>query len=388
MSKKIRSSEVTTYANNVTTGSHATDLPSSFNSRLLFPTTISEATGTLSAAATPSVVTVVSTQGPPIAGATSPPTGDVESKEADPEKEHNATPHGAIAGIAVGATAGGVLLLAALWYFWRTRRTNGSAHEEGEKSTSPTPDPSRPTTNGSQGSPYTTSKSLTPIDTKNNSPISRFPGHSNRIHELGSPTGSAPELGSVQRYTVTNPDMTSPTETAPASPVEAPSSPYTIRPVRSSASLVSPIVDSTNRDSSVSALWPSPAGPPSSTFTPYTPSNYNPSAPSSVARTTNLQPPSLPQPYSAATFASSTQAPYTPSNYRSEAPESIPPALRPSVIPQEYSAATFESDSSLARSPGYRGLGEGRSGAPWEYLSAESAIGGGWVNESPTRREH
>ncbi|KAF2169869.1 hypothetical protein M409DRAFT_52355 [Zasmidium cellare ATCC 36951] len=384
--------QVTGYPNPVTKGSMASDLPSPFDSGLLFPSTTTEFTEKLTAKATPSVVTVVSTQALPTA--TSSPTEDEQTKEAGSKKEHDSTPHGAIVGIAMGATAGGVLLLAALWYFRHTRKSNGNAHGDGEKPTSPSPDTSRPPSNDSQGSPYAASKSLAPIDTKNSSPVSRFPGHPNRLNDIGSPTSSAVEFGSLQRYTVTNPDLTSPGETAAASPVEAPSSPYTFHAPKlqqntSPTSLVSPLVGDTTRDSTVSALWPSPARPPSSTFTPYTPSNYAPSAPSSLPRSTNLQPPSLPQPYSTATFATTTTsscAPYTPSTYRSEAPDSIPPTLRPScVLPQEYSAATVESERTEARSPVYRGLSG--NAAPSDFLSAERAIGGGWENGSPTRGE-
>lgn len=289
-----------------------------------------------------------------------------------------------------------MLLLAALWYYRPNRKGNDSP-QKGEKSNSLTPESSRPTSNDNDNGAYGKSQSLSPIDTNNSAPVSPFPEHPSKVTEIGSPTSSTIEFGNLQRYTVTNPDLTSPTQTAVTSPVQAPAFEYArealiVQPSVSATSLVSPVIGDTNRDSSVSALWPTPGRPSSGTFAPYTPSNYDSEAPDSVARTSNLQPPSLPQPYSAAMFASDDtyrpRAPYTPSNYQPEAPESIPPALKLSSLrPREYSAATFDSDST-SRSPVYRGLGRHGAGAPWDFLSAESAIGGGWKNNSPTSQQH
>lgn len=304
----------------------------------------------------------------------------------------NSPSYGAIAGIACGVGAALALTAAAFWYFWSRKRSRREEEREKHRSVANAPPPSADRhgvddTPQSDGTIAKDSSAIRPMSVNAYDSIKRF------TDDFGSPL-SAPAYSAndANGYTVTNPDLnpTPPTEssnhdfsTCHASAVEAPSDwPLKLDSPPASAHVSNHTPPSWTNSQYASLL---------AAHTPYTPSRYHASAPNSIAKPF-LQPPSLPQAYSAATFASdASRAPagqYTPSNYQPGAPESVARAAPPSV-PQEYSTATLSPDD-IDGSPVYRGLRSSSSNAfpPYAYLSPEDALAGGWRNESPPRSEH
>lgn len=77
--------------------------------------------------------------------------------------------------------------------------------------------------------------------------------------------------------------------------------------------------------------------------------------------------------------------PYTPSVYTSsgQAPSSLPRGAQAPTMAQSYSVAELHGESSPQRPQSMsQGLGISMSGErPWQYLSAEDALAGGWRDE-------
>lgn len=302
--------------------------------------------------------------------------------------------YGAIVGTACGVSAAVLLVAAALWYIRSRKR--GQHEEEQEKHRGATDEiPASESRDGNEQAPNKDQATRQAAAIMAPTSCGDHDTAKQSTDNLGSPTSTLaymPKDGT--RYTVTNPDLNpiSPTDSSirdfkpsHTSAVEAPSD----RPVMAKRPFI-PVSESNitapSRTNSASQ-FPSPIA----AHTPYTPSQYHPSAPNSIAKPF-LQPPSLPQDYSTATFASdATRVPaglYTPSNYQPGAPGSVARTAPPN-LPQEYSAATLPSDNPDG-SPIYRGLRSSSSSAfpPYAYLSPEDALAGGWTNDSPPHGEH
>ncbi|QIW95948.1 hypothetical protein AMS68_001466 [Peltaster fructicola] len=162
-------------------------------------------------------------------------------------------------------------------------------------------------------------------------PVSMLPHPGKRLSFRGLGIGSSDQQKRASRYTISNPDPTSP-NIGHGSPEV---SPVLSQGGSSPPSLTQP------------ATPKAPATDRPFQYIPYTPSMYAADPPGSIPHPGQARPPSLPQPYSAAAMSISG-----------------PGSARP------------------AQTGLYRGLSSrtGEATPPWAYLSPESAVNGGWTN--------
>lgn len=156
------------------------------------------------------------------------------------------------------------------------------------------------------------------------------------------------------------------------SPVSGVAEAPTDRPLHSAP--ISPAATSTS-----SPYLPSPSS--NSLATPTTPDRGGP---------LTYQPPHA---HSLASTSSGRRkyVPYTPSVYTSsgQAPSSLPRGAQAPTMAQSYSVAELHGESSPQRPQSMaQGLGISMSGErPWQFLSAEDALAGGWRDEGRSAQD-